>query len=642
MIDQALPGLLLLLFCPLALIAAIVRHAQSQGIYERLHHSVLLWLLIQTTLAHVLGMGGFLHTSVILTAQAILLAVGVYLLWNSRSTPTAIHSLGARWFMAAYLIIPVGILAYFFTQPFTEHDTISYHLPAIANWIQTHRFAPLAQYLNDHIGYYPYGWEALSSLAMIACRSDVVVFLLNASAWALLGLAVAALAAGSGANSIRLLLPPILLLSMPITLFNVSTLHTDIQMTAFFMSGLLLVDRFDKSPKALNLALLISATGLVCACKASGVLYAAPLCLLALIVIVRKRPQGRAVAAGLAIGMLIFGLTGGYWFARNWLAIGNPLGYPEVRVGSWLVFPGPMDAAFLRDLSLAGRFQLANAQHWRVLLHSASMWLGAPLLVLAMMSLVAVAQGLARRDARMGVMLGLLAYAVVAYWFSPFSADNGLTGGEITGFIGQQMRFALPALSILALLATQVRFHKQWLHIVVQVAGLVALLMVALQMRLLWAVLWSALVVAGIALALWFIHGKGRKRTVATALGIVVLGVLWNYRVNHTEESYGALYSVLDEIPNEEPVGYALSFHSYPLYGPDWKQKTVFLDADKWKTEQEMIAALKRQKIMFFAAGPLIGVDVDRAQSRWLDSRSLKPILGKDVKREMVIYQVVD
>ncbi len=57
------------------------------------------------------------------------------------------------------------------------------------------------------------------------------------------------------------------------------------------------------------------------------------------------------------------------------------------------------------------------------------------------------------RGAPLWGMLALWAIAGGLYWHTPYSADNGFNNWQITPWLGGQMRFGLPCLGLLAVLA---------------------------------------------------------------------------------------------------------------------------------------------------------------------------------------------
>ncbi len=651
-------GLALLLLAPIPLTlwaqGQLFPHEQTASRAIPLWQFLLLFLSSLLALAHVLGIAGCLTRGALAVSLVVMLAAGCALCARQSFARFTIISTDLRpsekMLMAGVLALWGGVAWIALTMPFSEQDTIGYHLPTIAHWMQIHRFATHPQYLTDSVGFYPYGWEALGALFLLLTRHDAAILFINAMAVALLGLSVYCLGRENGAPRYSALLATAMLLGMPVVLHSFPTLHTDVQMTAFLFSAALAISGLYHRQNPAYLALCILGVSLAMAVKASGAVFAAfGFLALAGCAAIQWRALYRNFAlrhgAALIGSLLISFITGGYWLWMNWRKVGNPLGKLEVKVGSHVVFPGAMDAAFVRQLNLAGLFHLNDPQHWRVLGLAVAEWLHAPLFVLLVMIAASAMALLARREKRvyswrfLALAFALFCASIVIYWHSPFSADNGLNHGQITPWIGQQLRFALPALAMLAVLAAGFRVYgnQSWLTAMALVA-----LAFAAHATSVFLPMFLALLLLLVFLAISQKHRKLSSLLLIASLLLALVGGLHLRRANNNRIVGPLQHFLRKTLKRDEVLGYTLSLDSYYLYGRDLSQKLVYLPPGESATKSQWLEQLHRRKIRYVAAGPAWFFNFQQAKEyAWLQDRAqFHPQFGRHLDREIVIYMI--
>ena len=158
----------------------------GSGAAERLLAALVAWCALQIAVAIVLAEGGSLRLGHLLVAEACLFGLGSFLdrrfgrprfrdlLPTTKLDPSTLAVVGA----IGILGVDLGLRLVM--QPLVEHDSIGYHLPAVARWLQVGGLAPLdirrhsAHYpFRRQIAYYPYGWELLASLFVLPFGEDV-------------------------------------------------------------------------------------------------------------------------------------------------------------------------------------------------------------------------------------------------------------------------------------------------------------------------------------------------------------------------------------------------------------------------------------------------------------------------------------
>ena len=182
---------------------------------------LLTWCLAQEALALVLLATGALTQSGVALGEAVWLSVGFATLtavhsrshfsWRALAFPKVSLSATECLLVAAYATLCIYLAWTNVTTPINDYDSLAYHLPQMAEWFQRHDLASFAQFRDDQVGFYPYGWEAVCSLPLVAVGRDMLATFPNLVTLAILALAVFRLASRIGARRVDAMFVALLL-----------------------------------------------------------------------------------------------------------------------------------------------------------------------------------------------------------------------------------------------------------------------------------------------------------------------------------------------------------------------------------------------------------------------------------------------
>lgn len=225
-------------------------------------------------------------------------------------------------FVAIYLVIIalIGIIA-----PPNTWDSLEYHMPKVAHWMQ-----------NQSVAFYPTdnprqnhqspGAEFLILQLQVLSGGDRFANLV--SFYCMIGSIVGAslVAKKLGAGMWGQLFSAVFIITLPMGIMQASSTQTD-YVAAFYMICLVyfvlkIID--PEEQRLLNYALLSFAVGLGVLTKASTYIYAIPFLIWMLVVLFRSQ-QIRAIKPLVMMGLMILILNSGQYI-RNYNLHGNPLG----------------------------------------------------------------------------------------------------------------------------------------------------------------------------------------------------------------------------------------------------------------------------------------------------------------------------
>jgi hypothetical protein len=209
----------------------------------------------------------------------------------------------------------------------THPDTLWYHQPFAARFVQEGAFAGLDGLGYESARWFPFGSQLLHVLGILAFGNDWLSPLLNLGWLGLAGLAAWCVAAdrGVGPAGVLAVAVPLGLPAMAGT--QPGQASSDIACAALLLAGVALLLRSDlRTPAAVGLAGV--ATGLAIGTK---VTVAVPVAVLVAGVAVGTLWARRTRVAALWIGGVIAG--GSFWFLRNWVLSGTPLPWFDLTLG---------------------------------------------------------------------------------------------------------------------------------------------------------------------------------------------------------------------------------------------------------------------------------------------------------------------
>ncbi len=642
------------------------------------------WCIIQTATGLLLGICGCLAPWPLLTAELVLAAVGKILL-RCRKSPGSTLSVGnlfmpRRPFDRTEAVVLLAILFAGFvflwialSVPVTDYDSLAYHMPAMAEWYQTGFLKMLTP--SGQIGRYPYGWEVLCTLFMFPFRGDVAVTLPNFAAWLLLGLGVYVLSAQIGARRLYRLSAAALTLTVPLVLANINTMHVDIPFAAFFLAGLCLARFWIRTRSTYYLVLFVASLGMTAGIKISGLIYSALLLMILAAGLLKsvyldKKPLGLSFKPYAAYvpfavsGLLFCLLLGGFWYFRNLIDLGNPLGYVKIQLAGKTLLPGRLSSEMLYKTSLAYRFDLFEPAHWVVLAKQAVSKLWFSFFILLFSSAGYFFSMPRRRGQReqenkpkfeslikLG-FFGLLGITFLLYWTTPYSATNSYIGNRITPWIGQAFRYGFPFLGLLAVAAAGMNrvASRGTVAAVVLAAAVTGIFRAAMPFGISPMPL---LLFLFIMLCAWGLHYTG-----PVPMGTYRIFLTWGlpavliltalaaprYRPHNRKKHLGKGTHYIDtQVKPGQTIGKLCSPFGFKLYGPRLENKVIPLKFNRKIGRDQWIDSLRQRDVKYIVVGPL-------HQKRWRSCEKLKwvrmtdgpfrRVYGKKPLKEMVVYRL--
>jgi hypothetical protein len=316
-------------------------------------------------------------------------------------------------------------------------DSLWYHLPWAASFAQTGSIAPLrftdVEYLTP---FYPATAELLHGLGIVLLGRDTLSPGLNLLWLGLSLLAAYCIGRPRGVGAATLLGAALALGTTTMDYSQAGAAANDVMAIFFVLAAVALLMRDHERRAAVVLAAV--AAGLAVGVKLTVV---APV--LALTVgVIAIAPRGRrATTAGLWLGPLI--LAGGFWYARNLVAVGNPLPWTSLRG----ILPTPA-APLQQHTGYSVAHYLTSSHFWSRFAQPA---LAAGLgrwwyLILAAAIIGPVLCAVWPRGDRLTRMLGFAAlFSLAAYLITPETAAG--PAGDPTGF-AFNLRYLAPALAL--------------------------------------------------------------------------------------------------------------------------------------------------------------------------------------------------
>jgi len=206
----------------------------------------------------------------------------------------------------------------------TTVDTLLYHMPFAARFVQESSITGL-HYVEGEpvVTFYPATSELLHAVGIEWMGNDLLSPLMNLGWMALLLLAAWCIGRPFGVAPISFIGAALLLATPGLVATQPGGGLTDVVGLALFLSSvavLINTEKFDGYLSTGGVAVAALASGLAFGTKFTLV---GPVALLTLGVMFVCRPGRRLRQGVLWVGLVA--LTGGYWYVRNWLAVGNPV-----------------------------------------------------------------------------------------------------------------------------------------------------------------------------------------------------------------------------------------------------------------------------------------------------------------------------
>ncbi|MBV9363903.1 MAG: hypothetical protein JOY89_06670 [Solirubrobacterales bacterium] len=329
-------------------------------------------------------------------------------------------------------------------------DSLWYHLPWAASFAQTGHVTPLrftdVEYLTP---FYPATAELLHGLGIVLLGRDTLSPGLNLVWLGLTLLAAYCIGRPRGVGAATLLGAALAMATTMMDYSQAGSAANDVVAIFFVLAAVALLVNDAVPGRLASRVLAAIAAGLAIGTKLTVV---APVLALTIGVVAIAPPKDRLRAAGLWLGPLI--LAGGFWYARNLIAVGNPL--PWTSLHNLLPTPAP---PLQQHTGYSVAHYLTSSHFWS---HFAQPALAAGLgrwwyLVLAAAvigpMLCLLPERLGRNDRHSDIssqalagMLGVVAlFSLAAYLVTPETAAG--PSGNPVGF-AFNLRYLAPALTL--------------------------------------------------------------------------------------------------------------------------------------------------------------------------------------------------
>jgi hypothetical protein len=352
------------------------------------------------------------------------------------ATWLAVAGTSAAWAMVTAQTINRGM---------NEFDTVIYHLPSAATFVQTASLSGIHYNGRDFASAFgPLSVEVFHAVGMLAFGRDTLSPLLNLAWLALAFLAAWCLGRPSGRPHLSLL-GVTAMLGTPLMIHaEAGTAKNDLAVVVLLVAIGALLLQPEVAPSGRWLVAMTA--GLLLGTKLTALV---PVVLLA-IGMIALTPSGKRLVES---GRWAVGLTSGaFWYLRDWISVGSPIPDAHLAVGPLKL--ASVDEGSYGKLGVTLAHYLNDPSIWRTYLWPelrVSLGWGAVFVIpLALGGFLSVLRsGPAPR--RLLSLVGLTFVAI--YLVTPFSA-MGLPGTPT--LFGQGLRFVIPALALgLGLLATQ-------------------------------------------------------------------------------------------------------------------------------------------------------------------------------------------
>jgi len=529
---------LIIVVCPIPLSLSLAFENQNENKNYSFPHFLLVlltgWSIAQVCIGLILGSAEQLNISAVIILEILICAIGLIVIYAKNHTaftfwqwqiPQIKKPLG----QFEYLIIGAAAFAGFVlwetiaTKPTTNYDSLWFHLPAIARWYQTHSFTLLdaaGNWIFEHeqARIYPYNWHVLSALCLLPFREDFITAFPMLIAWVLEGIAVYLLSVKFGATRIHGMAAASLVLTVPMVINQVNTIHPDLPLAAIFTVGLYLGLSYYSSRSQSELSLFLAVVGMLSGIKITGIVYAASLLGgLAILEIKRFVLNKNSTPANFRIRHFIKPVwlcsiacclfLGGFWYARNLLHINYPVAdTSDIKVPLQPVpLPSPVPAPTppvqqptpilpaprasqpfkAWQSTLAAQFNPSNISHWQTLGLQIILRLQLPFMAIVLQVLtapLALIEGKTRIINQNNIILiVLLASTGILYLITPYtSGTSGEWSGQLSPLLGFNLRYGFPFLSLLgiaaAATATKLKTRNQVVVAVVLVSSILGII----------------------------------------------------------------------------------------------------------------------------------------------------------------------
>jgi hypothetical protein len=652
---------LLVVLGPVPLALSITRRESAgHGALEHWLATCVMAVGFQVATGLGLGMIGLFDLGPLLAVELVLLFAGGFALRRTGmprllpATPLDPVESGAL----TVLLIAAGLgFADLVVHPTRNFDSLAYHLPVMARWVSSSSLEVFTQL--GQVALYPSHFEVLSAMMQLPARQDVLIAAPNLLAWGQLGLAILLLGRALGANRSAGIVAASLVLLTPSVLSRLDAIQPDILLAATFLTALGFALRARKRPERLDLLVILLSIGLIAGLKLSGPVFVLMLLPVVLLGATRSWRPSRAMLEGFvpsgawrmlgvwaafAVGLALF------WYLRNWVTIGNPFGDLEIHLFGATLFDGSITRADLSRGALSNVFRWSSGEDWAVLGGVLREWLGAG----AVLLFVAASWSARARSLARATVAVVLLFCLILYWRTPYSADNGTHGWQVTPWIEVGLRYGFPVLALLGSLAAAGMSTNRWWPR----AGLAVLVVTAVMTVLEHLVPHVGVLIAVVVLAWAFsvlAMRRGADRRLSGALAILVLctltvglGLAREYREVRRGLLFGKVLDVMEaELTDDDVI---MVVHSQKLHvaaGLDWKRRVELAELPAAGRENAWASGLRSSGVTALLVGhkkpaPDVAADVRRVQAFIRESGQFEMVVDyESLSKDLALFRVL-
>lgn len=226
-----------------------------------------------------------------------------------------------------------------------EYDSIAYHLPFVAKWLQTGTLNNLYySAFAGPISYYPSNYELLGLWTFLPFRNDFFANLINFPLFIILGTVIWRIFRNFGIDKNTALIATAIPFYMPIFLHQAGLPLVDLFFVLIFAISIYFLQEISinqEKEKYSDFLLFGLSIGLFIGTKYLGLVYGALIILLlaGIAFYHAKNKKIKLYKAGfITIAGILF--TGSFFYIRNWIDSGNPLFPVDVNFSGINIFEG--------------------------------------------------------------------------------------------------------------------------------------------------------------------------------------------------------------------------------------------------------------------------------------------------------------
>jgi len=261
------------------------------------------------------------------------------------------------WALIGLAVLVIGYVVYLgYLFPPYAYDSLTYHLPPVASWIQNEKISFISG-VDGFSNYYPKNAELLYLWNLILFKNDIWVDLIQFIFWGIGCITVYAISN----QFIRLdkqssLIAGMIFFFTPIGLMQSKTCYVDVIFTVFILISVYFVLDYLINNDARSIWLASLAMAILLGIKPQSFLYIFILYTLLLYKTIRDHRFNwpRIILSFIGVLFLLISISG-YWYIKNYIVFHNPL-YPfEIKIFNTLIFPGFMSLKSFHDYDIASR-----------------------------------------------------------------------------------------------------------------------------------------------------------------------------------------------------------------------------------------------------------------------------------------------